>query len=1192
MKQFDVLERSLNPLGPHFLEASAGTGKTFAIQHVVVRLLLLGSITIDQILVVTFTRAATRELKERIRSNLASLLKDLESKQTTVDYLQAIIDQGEDSIRTAKENIEAALACFDSAQIFTIHGFCHRMLTEFAFQAKVGFGLDDPESNQHRSSLRRFAMDFFRTQLKASSYGTSQIDAVLIKYRQNIEKLMNRMIAISQNKGEIQSYPDFNGSLVLFLEKLKKIQSVNAEFLIEDFERLKPCYKNMTKGAFAAQIDKLARILERKDCSLEEFDVLLRDKDFFLEKIDDKNLKAKVRFPELSSFHYPGLFNELAKEICPILKAARDPLKILLRMAKDFQNRSAKFLKKQEQLSHDQILYKAEECLEHGQFLEAVRFKYRAAIIDEFQDTDPVQWNIFKRIFLGHIDAVYLVGDPKQSIYRFRNADIYTYLDAAKQIGKENIAFLDTNFRSDPALVRALNSLFSAAGQWLDLPALNTSLQFLEVNSRVGAVNHEFQDGKGSVHFFLAQGHFEKKKNWLTEEIEPNFFFPFIAEEIINLNEREKFDLQNIAVLVRDRFQASKLQKFLINYNIPSHVKRAGSLADSEAMKFLKLLLEVASRPDDVNIFKKILASPVIGWQHHWIKNKSQGQNFQKAKSTFSDLIINFQKNGLASFFQGFLHSKWEVDEKTVLERLVCLDDLDFYQDLRQLVEILIECQTHSNTSPNDLLLFLKEIENTDPEEDERLKRRQTESKGSVPIMTIHVSKGLEFEIVFALGLSSRLKTEEEEIRVTENNQEKIIEFDSQNLLCVEALLEQDAEKMRQLYVALTRAKKRVYLPAAFDLEQEEIPLGKASAIELFLKKMNNGDNPTVYSVTAILDHLKNSNSITYQFLYTNKLEDREFGKEAPKIFCPLRLEEEKSRIKPAPSKTDSSGCLCIHPYEVKSSRKVEEHKHDWFFISPPKILDFPECIYSFSGLSKLHLSEEIEKETFSEISDIRNFHSIPSSKETGQILHRIFEKIFISGIYTERDSKIGASAAPEPIFESRSAYASFEGLTDLVHHEIEKTHLIGWEQEIIKLIKETFSISLIFNEETFCLKDVNPEELFPEMEFIFSLKHSFLKGFIDLVFKYKDKYYILDWKSNRLGNQDDSYTQSKIEMEMQQREYYLQAAIYTLALKRYVKLFDIRAFEECFGGVIYVFLRGQKAYHFFPDLSLICLPV
>ena len=237
-------------------------------------------------------------------------------------------------------------------------------------------------------------------------------------------------------------------------------------------------------------------------------------------------------------------------------------------------------------LSPDAILTEMAKLLERPQFRELVKQKYRAVIIDEFQDTDPVQWAIFRTLFLN-VKQLYIVGDPKQSIYAFRNADLYTYLEA-----KENfsVAHLDTNFRSAPKLIDALNTLFSTK-EWMYLPKLQ---KFLDVHRVQAGVK---EDGEGLLHFFVSQ---EKDEERL---------FAFIAQNIVP-------HLSN-AVLVKDRFQGARLQAYLRKWNISCAVKRAGSLADTLAFSAMHDLLEAVKRPDDASAVKKVLAGPFICFNHH-----------------------------------------------------------------------------------------------------------------------------------------------------------------------------------------------------------------------------------------------------------------------------------------------------------------------------------------------------------------------------------------------------------------------------------------------------------------------------------------------------------------------------------------------------------------------------------------------
>lgn len=748
MRSFNVLSRELNPLGTYFLEASAGTGKTFAIEHVVTRLILSGKMTIDQILVVTFTRAATQELKERIRANLENVLN------TDFDYVKALLETPK---REYRERLEEALASFDSAQIFTIHGFCYRMLSEFAFFANVH--VSDPDGNDYKKQLKQTILDFFRTELKPESYHPLQIARVLKKCGNDIDKVCEKITRVMEKEVEP------------IAQALSAFPGIKQELFLEDFMQLSPCYKKMTHPDFPQQAAQLGKILATGRGDLE---ALLKDDEFFIEQMHEDNLKVRAKFPE--RLHYPGIFEKLGQEISSI----RNPMHTLQRIAKDCKSKWEEILKTKEHVSHDLILRKMQECLEQPHFCKAVQNKYKAAIVDEFQDTDPIQWDIFKRLFLNRMEAFYLVGDPKQSIYSFRNADIKTYLKAAEEVGKEQLSYLDTNFRSDPSLVTALNALFA---------------DYLPVKVKPGHTDRPFADEKGHIHFFLAEGDMGRGKKWPTIDLEQRFLFPFIAQEIHNL----QIPLNEICILVKDRYHATRLCAYLKQCHIPTVLKRTGSLLDSPVIVRMKELLEAVIEPDDWGKIKKVLSGPLVGYNHLELKDK-----YEEAKAAFRKFKEIFDAKGFPFFLACFLQKKWVQGD---------------FPHFKQLAELLVDQQL----SADGLLHYLEELEKADPD-DELLQIRSVDDEKSVTLMTTHMSKGLEFGVVFALGVCYRHYSEEQQ---------------DEDL---------DDEKLRQLYVALTRAKHRLYIPLLF-------PFGNLSPLELFWK----GKDPI-----EILNSLKNTVSLTY----------------------------------------------------------------------------------------------------------------------------------------------------------------------------------------------------------------------------------------------------------------------------------------------------------------------------------------
>jgi exodeoxyribonuclease V beta subunit len=1097
---FDVLQRQSVIFGNHFLEASAGTGKTFAIQHLFVRLVIEG-VSIDQIAVVTFTRAATRELRIRIRRSLENAL-NCRVVEEMPDYLRALKEGGEDAWNSALRKIEEALLYFERAQIFTIHGFCHRMLQEFAFEAGSAFNLNHPDQKTHRGLMRQAIQDFLRSGLLPSSYSPRQIEILLKSVQSDLSSLINRVVSLCEKRAEIPSYPTFTESLAHYQRSLNDFPSVNPLLLLEDFNQYAVCYKKMGNPEWEKQLLLMAAHLENKQCSDQEFDELLKAKELFVELFIPDNLKAKAAVPAPGLLRYPGLFELVRRSLVPVVSAARDSTKLLMRLGKDCKEVCAALLEKEEAVAPDTLLQKMEESIQDPIFTAHIQKKYCAAIIDEFQDTDPVQWKIFSQLFLSdnaRLRAVYLVGDPKQSIYAFRSADVYTYLQAREKIGEENCFSLNTNFRSTKVLVDALNLLFSTAagGQWMQLPKLGSALAY----SSVIAHHPQRGDPAEGVHFFMAEESPGRERRWPSQKMEEQLFFPFIASEIKN----QQYSYNDVVILVKDRYQAMRMQKFFKEREIPSTVKRTQNLFETPAFYYLKQLLQACIEPEDLSRLKSVLGGALVGWDFSLLQKDRVSSEMQQARAELFSLAHCLRNEGFTAFFHRALMSRFGEERQTILERLAAQKDLTLYHDLNQIAELCMAEQFRSKTTPEGLLYFLQKLETKDPEEESSLKKKDSKTENRVTIMTIHMSKGLEFEVVFALGLASRHAVSEEWISVRESGQEKIVPFELDNPACVEAIAETEAEKMRQLYVALTRARRSVYIPLPFDLQRKTIPLGEASPIELFVAHLA-GEAVNLQDFTKTIERLKGSTSIF---------------------------------------------CHTLPRHEIAFDVKKQEEP---ILLVPPKQLDVSfayQPLYSFSSLAQ----KPDEKLHGMQPSDAKNFHTLPAGARTGAILHAILEKVISYRLF--------APLQPDKIKQ-------------LIQQKISSTHLEDWDTVILEMIMQSLA----------CL-NLPSTHLQQEMEFLFSYGDVSLKGFADLVFEKEGKYYLLDWKSNWLGPSSADYTQEKLEAAMRAEDYFLQASIYAKALERYLKIYN-RDLADCFGGALYLFLRGPALYHFQPDLSLI----
>jgi exodeoxyribonuclease V beta subunit len=1153
--RFDVLSRSLNVFDSHFLQASAGTGKTFAIEHLVARLLLDGpaALAIDQILVVTFTRAATRELKLRIRKNLFCAKEELLKGDCSFDYLRAICEEGEKSVKEAVARIDAALICYDAAQIYTLHGFCHRILKEFAFEADVTMEVSDPDEKEHTVVLEQMIKEHLKEKVFASECSPWQINALLKRHRGDHRKMISSLATLAGSGNEIAAVPSHEELLAAFLKGVSACPQVDASLYIADLSILIPQYKQMTGKEIRPQVELVAQILASKKCTPEQFDQLLVD-DFFLEKMHEKNKKVRSKFPEDSSLHYPGLVQRAQACLLPFIKIAKDPARIALRLAKEVQISSRNLLEKGEIFSHDALLLKVEQALKMPRFVQKVRQKFCAAIIDEFQDTDPVQWNIFKQLFLLDLKAVCLVGDPKQSIYAFRNADVYVYMEAAKAMGSSAMKYLDTNFRSTAPLVEALNLLFCRAqGKWMNLPASKESLEVIPVKAASRLIA---DDCEAPVEFFIASDKKGKSRKFPKQETLEKKVFPYIASEIHRLHTEKGIEYHQIAILVKDRFQGQDIIDYLKKCSISASAKRGGSLLHTPACFALIEILSAACAPSDMGKIKAALGGPLIAWSEQKLAAKGQDPGLLEAKAKMQSLNRALFEKGFGLFLQVLLSTSWGDSQKSLLEELFLRGDLPLYMDLRKLTELLIEEELSRGLKGEAFLFFLEQMALQSHPDEERLKVFSQEEKGSVTVMTIHMSKGLEFDAVFALGVGSR-HPPSDHVVVKAQGRKILTVIDSLDPASQQALEEIDAEKMRQFYVALTRAKRRLYIPLMIEEGAKELEMGEASPSELFFARIAklSEDHTALYraveeidiaSATQILDTL--SPLIRYRIL--NEM--------------PSDRVVHFNRAEPPPKVLVAPPLLRLPHFDeqVLSFSLLAKKDHFLEAMRPPSHTPRPisSCEFELRESSRDFDALKFtppDQAGYTPLSP----HTMPVGAATGHLLHLLFEKIFKRRLH-------------HPLNQS--------ALADLIDEEISFSTLEPWKSVLLPWIVELLTKPIAHL--TFSLSDVPGEQLQQEMEFLFPMESGLMKGFADLFFEFGGKYYILDWKSNYLGPTDEEYTLKNIQETMRNNQYELQASIYAAALERYVKLFDKRPFLQCFGGAIYYFVRGKAIYHFIPD--------
>lgn len=1138
-KSFDVLNPELDIHRHYLLEASAGTGKTFSIQHLFTRLIIETSHPLNQILVVTFTRAAVRELRSRIRRNLEMTLETLTQSlldghpsHEVPDYVLAIIESGADKVKQAKNRLQQALFSFEQAQIFTIHSFCSRMLRQYTLESDIGVQANLNDQKFPLSSIKKVMRDFFRTELHPTFYSTGQLSLVMKK-----DPDQNKLLKAIQRGFPFTETQPFSQLLSQFqfeMRALKRDLGIKSEWLIEDFKQQQPHYYNhksvKSKAEALEKASRFAALFEKETWNHDDFDLLIEEDLIWTKALDPSLLKKAPTF----SLHYPAFTQTVKLKLAPLVQEARSFPHLLARLGADWQPFLSHYMHQEEVLSPDTILRSMEEALQKPDFSQMVRRDYQAAIIDEFQDTDPIQWSIFRNLFAsdaGWDGHLYLVGDPKQSIYSFRQADIYTYLDAAHTLGKDSCYSLDTNYRSQPSLVKALNILFNSCSRLIPLPKNDDYISYSSVQSSQHTSEHVFQDDRGVVHFIIADGR-EKKMNLM--EMEENVFFPFIANEILSLRNREEIDYPKIAILVRDRHQENRLTTYLAAQHIPYANQRGSNLADSECLTPLIDLIRAVLHPNHHGTLKTALGGPILGFTH---KEFSSSLQLDICILKMRKLNHTLMNEGFASFFAELLQSQWLDDGLCVGERILSREHgVPFYRDLQQIVDLIIDHKDIEWHTPEGIISFLDGFKIWNIDEDERLKRSEDPSNEGVKILTLHVSKGLEFDIVFALGLVNRTPSQDELIPIERDGKHYLTPYQEENPAIQRYFEEIDAEKMRQLYVAMTRAKYRLYVPAAIALAPISPCPPEASPMELFLAKLEkpHASLKEIYSRIETFDgsslqqFIKEHgeiNQITYSI---DKLIDRTADSHDTKIAESNELVQPKQSIA-------IPGIACMMTSFSTLTRGLKEQCVNAEF-SPPRQYDI----------------------------DDKTIHTLPANSMTGLLLHAILEKI--------------------PFCEIRSQGDNF--IRSFIKPYIHQTPFQEWGAVLTKLIKNALTTPLKSHDELFCLSEISSQQMYREIPFLFpyqgpielegiEMSDGYIKGVIDLLFMHNGKYYIVDWKSNWLGADSSSYQQPFLAMAMAENHYHLQAQLYTQALERYLRIVEKRPFDECFGGVFYLFLRG-----------------
>jgi exodeoxyribonuclease V beta subunit len=765
------------------IEASAGTGKTFTIEQLFVRRLLEPTpegtfIPIRELAAVTFTRAAARELTARISSRIEETITLLENGLTGPRFIEKIKESGPQAVFEAKERLRQAREGLSESSLSTIHHFAATLLFEYFYEGSACRGRRWASHDEIAALIREFFC-FYQKDLDRGD-----LELLLASHGMDLESLFEE---VERELWEGQERPSINALWNSFEKKKHMFTRSEMEERLEALSH-HFCGLEQRGGDLHPEIRAVFQSfcrLFREESTFEDWQEALLTP-FLPSKLfakPKKNALFDHEFRNMLLEHFEPLIKEGSLE-----RAALDRVTQCTRRYVDDE------LSKRALMAPRALLYHVQKALTDSRFISFFSKRFRAIFVDEFQDTDPIQWKIFSAIFFGQAwrGFLYLVGDPKQAIYAFRKADVYNYIAAKSLFPPSQHIALTTNFRMTHALTQSLNALFSNNPLLFYLPQKKLSIEACPLTT--GRAIPEIGDGKEALCFFQASAPIGKKRNWPHETLERTFF-SYIAQQICTLG----LPLASFAILVRDKFQAERLASFLGECNIPTASMRRESITESPSYPMLLRLMRALASPRHVRTLVELLALPPFSLPFERLR--AIEENFSERAFFVQKLVLLgkiFEEQGVAPFAGALM--EWIGASLSASEQ----------SDSEQLVDLLIrEEAKRSLFSCRDAIRYLEELPGRAGGDEEEFARRSLLAKEAVRIVTMHKSKGLEFDVVFALGAAMRTLAEEDHF-------------------------ERDCEKIRAFYVACTRAKRRLYLPLAIEEEGRTIAPGRASPIELY----------------------------------------------------------------------------------------------------------------------------------------------------------------------------------------------------------------------------------------------------------------------------------------------------------------------------------------------------------------------
>ncbi|NYT66687.1 exodeoxyribonuclease V subunit beta [Alcaligenaceae bacterium] len=1198
--------------GSRLIEASAGTGKTWTIAALYVRLVLghgddlayARALTPPEILVVTFTEAATQELRDRIRSRLseaASFFMALPSDMDQVSsepFLQELRDSYPvDTWPMCARKLQLAAEWMDEAAVSTIHGWCNRMLREHAFDSNSLFSLTletDPSELQ-----AEVARDYWRTFIVT-------LDATLAAelrtwwagptdLQQTVQNLISHADLLDLAEPPSQQLNQIQANRLALLQQLKEPWLVWVQELTDlldkavtnkcvDGRKIQPRY----------YLPWLAALREWAE-----------NTDFYQPQLSDSAWNRLGPDGLSEAWKQGDPPDHEAIRAIPELRLALQNLPcgrndVLRHAARWMAQRFATEQARHATMGFNDLLTGLDHALqgENGIRLAAtIREQFPVVLIDEFQDTDPVQYRIFDSIYRVADNAndtgVILIGDPKQAIYAFRGADIYTYLQA-RQASAGRLYTLKKNFRSTASMVAAVNRCFEFAeqreagpGAFLFRDHDSNPLPFVSAQAQ-GREQVFIVDGKPQTALTLWQA--ESNQTTLTKAQAQAQMATACASEItrlLNLSHTGHAGFQeacglkalrpaDIAVLVNNRTEAQAVRSALTTLGVGSvYLSDQDSVLQSALASEMYYWLTACADPDDGRQLRAALATPTLGLD--WADLDSLNSDeilWEERVLQFRAYRECWRKQGVLPMLRRLLHD-FHVPAR-LLGNLCNSGSTNGERVLTDILHLAEWLQHASGLLEGEHALiryFLEQQQTlTGTRGNDALQIRLESDADLIKVVTVHKSKGLEYPLVFLPFAWNfrQVKADDIPLKYHDDQGSLQLALSSTQEILQKADQERLGEDLRKLYVGLTRARYATWLGTAPLPDQNNSSMGSLLGL-------------TSPVTPDSLKHALNSLGTDTESIAMAPLPDQH----SIALQEPVSLETQGAARQPERSVREQ---WWIASYSSLAARQMASISGEDPSPATPDQELFDEAIAA--AMLPMQVWPEPSDALGSAVLSFGLLHNFPKGPGPGSFLHDVLEWAATLGfeqlanqpdqvrdVIARRCQLRGWEAWIDPLTlwlqdfaTTRFRLGSDHGMTDttvslanLDACSIEMEFWLSADTVQIQQLDQLIGQYSLPGQERAALQP--------------GLLNGMLKGFIDLVFLHEGRYYVADYKSNFLGENDASYTHDAMQNAVLQHRYDLQYVLYLLALHRLLKsrLPDYD-YDLHIGGAVYFFLRGLQA--------------